>query len=238
MIIYVMRHGETSWNKGRRLQGRHGADLDEEGVLLAEVTRDGMKDIPFDICFTSPLIRARHTAEIVIGDRDIPIVEEPRIMEIGFGVWEGKSCDLNHLEISREDYLAVHDDPFGYRPPEGGETISQVVDRCQDFFRELISREDLKDKTVLVSTHGCASRAFLNSVVDDPSDFWQGHVPMNCAVSRIDVVNGHAELTMFDHVYYGKEYYHNYYEQQRESEAKQIPADEKAEARTESGAEE
>ena len=75
MIIYVMRHGETPWNKERRLQGRHGADLNEEGVLLAEITRDGMRDIPFDICYTSPLVRARHTAEIVIGDRDIPIVD-------------------------------------------------------------------------------------------------------------------------------------------------------------------
>ena len=103
-----MRHGETPWNKERRLQGRHGADLDEEGVLLAEITRDGMRDIPFDICYTSPLVRARHTAEIVIGDRDIPIVDEPRIMEISFGEWEGRSCDLNHLEIPRENYLAYH----------------------------------------------------------------------------------------------------------------------------------
>lgn len=219
MIIYVMRHGETAWNHSRRLQGQHGADLNEEGILLAEVTRDGMKDIPFDICYTSPLLRARHTAEIVIGDRNIPIVEEPRIMEIAFGEWEGKSCDLKHLEIPRENYLAFHDDPFGYVPPAGGETIREVVTRCQDFLQELIRKESLRDKTVLVSTHGCASRSILNSLFADPADFWQGHVPMNCAVSRIDVTDGKAELTMFDHVYYGKEHYHNYYEQQREAEA-------------------
>ena len=50
----MIRHGETSWNKQRRLQGQHGADLDSEGVLLAEKTRDGMKDIPLDLCYTSP----------------------------------------------------------------------------------------------------------------------------------------------------------------------------------------
>lgn len=221
MIIYVMRHGETPWNKERRLQGRHGADLNEEGVLLAEITRDGMRDIPFDICYTSPLVRARHTAEIVIGDRDIPIVDEPRIMEISFGEWEGRSCDLNHLEIPRENYLAFHDDPLGFPAPPGGETIPDVISRCQDFLQELLHNADLQDKTVLVSTHGCASRAILNSLFDDPSDFWQGHVPMNCAVSRIDVKDGQPALTLLDHVYYGKEYYHNYYEQQREAEARQ-----------------
>ncbi len=233
MIIYVMRHGETSWNKGRRLQGRHGADLDEEGVLLAEITRDGMRDIPFDVCYTSPLTRARHTAEIVIGERDIPVIEEPRIMEIAFGVWEGRSCDLDHLEIPRDNYLAFHDDPFGYEPPEGGERISQVVDRCQDFMRELLRTEELQDRTVLVSTHGCASRAFLNSLFDDPSDFWQGHVPMNCAVSRVDVKDGKPVLTMFDHVYYGKEYYHNYYEQQRKAEQGPDACRDKKESRAE-----
>ena len=65
------------------------ADLDEKGVRLAEITARALKEIPFAICFTSPLIRAKHTAEILLEGREIPIVEEPRIMEIGFGEWEG-----------------------------------------------------------------------------------------------------------------------------------------------------
>ena len=76
----------------RKLQGHAGADLDENGVRLAEVTAEGMKDIPFDLCFTSPLIRAKHTAEIILAGRSVPIIEEPRIMEISFGNGRGSAA--------------------------------------------------------------------------------------------------------------------------------------------------
>ena len=56
MLIYVIRHGETSWNVQRKLQGRQGADLDEKGIRLAEITAEALKDVPFDLCYTSPLL--------------------------------------------------------------------------------------------------------------------------------------------------------------------------------------
>ena len=58
-----------------------------------------MKDIPFDLCITSPLKRARQTAEIVLGDRKVPIVEDTRIREISFGSWEGLGCRAANFEI-------------------------------------------------------------------------------------------------------------------------------------------
>lgn len=220
MRLYVIRHGETSWNKTRRLQGQQGADLDEEGVLLARVTAEKMQDIPFDLCYTSPLLRAEHTAQIILEGRNVPIVEDDRLKEISFGIWEGKCCDLNHLEIPRERYLAFHEDAFAYVPPEGGESIQDVIDRAGSLFHELISDDSLQEKNILISTHGCCTRAFLHEVYDDPSDFWHGGVPMNCAVSVVDVQDGKAVLAESDHVYYGKEYYHNFFQEQRNAEKK------------------
>ena len=74
MKIYVLRHGETSWNRQRLLQGRSDVELNENGRKLAKETAEGMADIPFDLVFTSPLKRAKETAEIVLNGRDIPIV--------------------------------------------------------------------------------------------------------------------------------------------------------------------
>ena len=91
MKIYVLRHGETSWNRQRLLQGRSDVELNENGRKLAKETAEGMADIPFDLVFTSPLKRAKETAEIVLNGRDIPIVEDERIIEISFGVNEGKA---------------------------------------------------------------------------------------------------------------------------------------------------
>ena len=90
MKLFIIRHGETFWNKERRLQGQMGTDLDEKGIHLAEVTAEAMKEVPLDLCITSPLLRARHTAEIMTRGRDIPMIEDRRIEEIAFGEWEGK----------------------------------------------------------------------------------------------------------------------------------------------------
>lgn len=205
MLIYVIRHGETSWNVQRKLQGHRGADLDEKGVRLAEITARALKEIPFDICFTSPLIRAKHTAEILLEGRRIPIVEEPRIMEIGFGEWEGLCCAPGRMEMPEEKFRKFYEDPLGFGAPPEGESILDVCRRTEEFYQELIQKEELQDKTVLISTHGCAARAFLRNVYQDKEDFWHGGVPMNCAVNILEVKNGFARLLEEDRIYYSKE---------------------------------
>jgi broad specificity phosphatase PhoE len=202
MRLYVIRHGETSWNVARKLQGHQGADLDEKGVQLAEITARGMKDIPFELCFTSPLPRARHTAEIILAGRDVPVIEEPRIMEIGFGEWEGLCCAPGRSEIPGDGFEKFHRAPFEYTAPPGGESIRDVCRRTKEFFQELIHDPEYQDMTILISTHGCASRAFLNNVYEDKEDFWHGGVPANCAVSIVDVRDGKAVLTESDKIYY------------------------------------
>ena len=92
MKLYLVRHGETDWNKVKRIQGQVDIPLNQFGKRLAEETAEGMKEIPFDLCITSPLSRARQTAEIVLGGRKVPIIEDARIEELSFGSWEGIGC--------------------------------------------------------------------------------------------------------------------------------------------------
>ena len=211
MRLYIIRHGETDWNVKRRLQGHQGADLNEKGVELAQVTAEGMKDISFDLCFSSPLPRAMHTAKIILGERQVSILEEPRIMEIGFGEWEGLCCAPDHMEIPAEIFKLFYADPFHYPAPAGGETIGDVCARTREFYQELIQNPEYQNKTILISTHGCASRAFLNNVYEQKDDFWHGGVPRNCAVSIVDVVNGKGVLLEFDKLYYDKSCSEDYY---------------------------
>ena len=77
MRLYIMRHGETEWNVRRLYQGHSDIPLNENGVALAEITGRGLRDIPFDLAFTSPLRRARQTAEIVLRGRDVPLAGSP-----------------------------------------------------------------------------------------------------------------------------------------------------------------
>ena len=80
MKIYFIRHGETDWNTEIKLQGRTDISLNENGRKVAKWTRDAMRDIMFDVAFTSPLKRARETAEIILEGKDIPILDEERII--------------------------------------------------------------------------------------------------------------------------------------------------------------
>ena len=56
MLIYVLRHGITQWNKLKKVQGAMDIPLAPEGIELAKRTGEALKDVPFDICFTSPLM--------------------------------------------------------------------------------------------------------------------------------------------------------------------------------------
>ena len=92
MKLYLIRHGETDYNKQKRNQGRIDIPLNEYGRELAVKTKAGLADIPFSLCLSSPLVRARETAELILEGRPVPIFTDRRIIEMAFGVWEGGCC--------------------------------------------------------------------------------------------------------------------------------------------------
>ena len=89
MRLYIVRHGETDWNRIHRVQGRTDIPLNDYGRHLARETAEGMKDVRIDLGYTSPLLRAKETAQILLGDRDVPLYEDSRIEELSFGSYEG-----------------------------------------------------------------------------------------------------------------------------------------------------
>ena len=75
-MLYIMRHGKTDWNEKRKLQGRTDIPLNDAGRKMAEKAREEYADISFDVCYCSPLSRARETAEIFLRGRNIPIITD------------------------------------------------------------------------------------------------------------------------------------------------------------------
>ena len=101
-MLYIMRHGKTEWNKKKKLQGRTDIPLCREGIEMAEKAREEYKDVHLDVCYCSPLVRARKTAEIVLGGRNIPIIPDDRLKEMSFGEYEGieNSFDIPDCPIN------------------------------------------------------------------------------------------------------------------------------------------
>ena len=198
MLIYVLRHGVTQWNKLKKVQGAMDIPLAPEGIELAKKTGEALKNVHFDICFTSPLTRARQTAQCVIGARQIPVIEDKRIQEIDFGVLEGTRFKDDQGKIISREMEIFFEEPQKFKRPENGEDISDILKRTREFWMEKTTDPALADKTILVSSHGCA---LLQNIYQDPENFWHGCVPPNCSINLVEVKDGKARLLEEDRVY-------------------------------------
>ena len=203
MLVYLIRHGETDQNKQRKLQGQSDFPLNEYGRQLAEATRDGLADVAFDCAFSSPLIRALETARIIIGDRKIPLIEDGRIQEIGFGDYEGLCCGREGYNIPDKHFQYFFDAPEKYQVPRGGESFEEVIARTGNFWRELTDKPEYRNKTILIATHGCALKALLANIrPTEIKDFWGEGVHKNCAVTIVKATDGRAEILEEGKIYY------------------------------------
>ena len=156
MSVYLIRHGETAWNKDFIMQGRVDIPLNENGILQAQKAREEMKDIPIDICFVSPLLRAKQTADIVLEGRDVPTITEPRIIEMAYGEYEG-------ISRSEECYLTQRR-KFVHRYPNG-ESYLDVGQRVYNLLDEIKAR--FRDKNVMLVCHGGVARLVRTYFKDD-----------------------------------------------------------------------
>jgi len=203
MKIYLIRHGETDQNKVKCLQGRTDIELNEYGRELARKTAQGLKDVEFEMIFTSPLKRARETAEIIKGERNIPVIVEERIQEISFGVYEGLCYGKEQYSIPDPDFMNFFHKPECYVTPTCGESFEEVLARTGAFLKELAENAAYQDKVILLSTHGCALKALLANVRNTPlSQFWGEGVHKNCAVSLLEIKDGQIEVLEDGRLYY------------------------------------
>ena len=202
MMLYIVRHGETDWNRAHRVQGRTDIMLNDYGRRLAEETAAGMRDIPIDFGYTSPLKRAKETARIILEGRNVPLCDEPRLQEISFGSYEG-------LYIGGEDeksraFNLFFSDTKDYVPPQDAETIPELYERTGAFLSDIMSREELADKNILISTHGAAMTAMLNRIRGHVSveHFWRDEVPPNCSVTMVEVRGKEARIVREGMIFY------------------------------------
>lgn len=206
ITIYTIRHGETDGNKAGLLQGWTDTPLNEKGRALAVISAKALSDVKFDIVYSSPLLRAYETAEILLKYNKHSLTEiqtDDRLKEINFGEWEGSGITPENFSVPSDNFNLFYTDPFAFQNAPSGESLAQVCKRTAEFYNEIINSSN-DGKTILVSTHGFAVRALLNNVYEDKADFWHGQIPDNCAVNIIHVKDGFSELVGDDLVYYDK----------------------------------
>lgn len=152
--IGFVRHGVTAWNKEGRAQGTTDIPLDEEGIEMAERVADRIEQEEWDIIYTSPLIRAKRTAEIIAEKQpEIDFVVDKRLGEIGGGIIEGTT------EAER-----VAKWGFAWRKMElGFEPEDAIIARGISFIEDV--KQKHPGKRVLVVSHGGFIGRIINVIV-------------------------------------------------------------------------
>ena len=182
-MLYIIRHGKTDWNALHRLQGRTDIPLSDEGRRMAEEAREKYLTVHFDVCFCSPLIRARETAEILLRGRDVPILTDDRLTEMGFGSYEGlensfriPDCPINVLFHSPEQYTS---------PPGGAESLDELFERTGEFLRERVDPLLEEGKDVLIVGHGAMNSSIVCRIRNLPrAEFWSTGIE-NCRLMKL-----------------------------------------------------
>ena len=176
-MLYIMRHGKTDWNARYKLQGRTDIPLNDEGRRMAEAAREQYAGIHFDICYCSPLCRARETAEIFLKGSGVPIAYDDRLREMCFGIYEG--CE-NVFQKPDLPIYTFFKDPARYKGVEGGESFEELFARTGAFLREKVEPALVAGKDVLIVGHGAMNSSIVCQVRSLPIDrFWDAGIE-NC----------------------------------------------------------
>ena len=176
-MLYIIRHGKTDWNEKRKLQGRTDIPLNEEGRQMARKAQAAARSLTFDVCYCSPLLRARETAEILLEETGVPIVFDKRLLEMCFGAFEGvensfddPSLAINVLFQKSEEYVSC----------EGSESFEELFARTGAFLREVVYPDLEQGKNVLIVGHGAMNSSIVCQIRRMPlAKFWDAGIP-NC----------------------------------------------------------
>lgn len=203
MEIYLIRHGETDYNKAGRLQGVTDIPLNSYGIELAEKTAKALETVPFDVIFSSPLIRAYETARILRGNRPVPIIRAEELIELSFGEYEGLVCRGEGYNIPDPDFPKFFEDPEGCHAPPGGESIPHLMERTSSFLRSVMKAPKYQDSVLLMASHGAAIRGILSGLYKLPaSSFWSVPVHKNCGVTKLRARDGSFEVEFENRIFY------------------------------------
>lgn len=160
--LFLVRHGQSQWNLENRFTGWKDIDLTEKGEEEARKAGAFLKHEKIDIAFTSALIRAQHTLEIILeetGKNDLPVFEDKALNERAYGDLEG----LNKAELAQKvgaEQVHLWRRSYDVAPP-GGESLKDTRNRVLPYYEANIVPQLKKHKNVLVVAHGNSLRALI-----------------------------------------------------------------------------
>ncbi|MEG4317941.1 MULTISPECIES: histidine phosphatase family protein [unclassified Microcoleus] len=194
--IILVRHGKSTYNQERRIQGRLDKSvLTEAGRAGALQVGDTLSSIAFDAAYTSPLQRAKETAEIILSRLTNPPKLQPtdKLMEIDLPLWEGmlRQDAIDQFPEAYQQWQQ-HPDKFSMKLPSAEGEIEHfpvlaVFASARKFWQEILSEHS--SGTILVVGHNGINRALIATASEIAPDYYQSIQQSNCGISVINLGN-------------------------------------------------
>lgn len=179
-LLYLIRHARSTWNAEGRMQGQADPPLDELGCEQARALADHLRHETFHAIYSSPLARARQTAEIIAAPHGLPIRYDDRLKERHLGEWTGLTGD----EVN-DRYPERADGNWRVVGPPGGENQEALIARASDVFADLLAAHP--EETIAVVSHGGLLTAYMGHLLGVPLERHVIFSFPNAAVARVKV---------------------------------------------------
>ena len=176
MKLYIARHGETAWNTENRVSGRTDIPLTETGLQQAKLLAEAAKGRGIWVILTSPLLRARQTAQAVSDAIGVPIQIDERLIELDFGIFEGGPRTAPDFQYTRAQF------PTRY---PGGESVFQLAHRVYSCLEDV--KRKYAGKTVLLVCHGGVCRMVRSYFMDLSNDEYSHYYAPNAELVEYEL---------------------------------------------------
>jgi len=192
--IYLVRHGQTAWNKEEVFRGRTDIPLNETGLREAELAGGYLRHLEPRAIYTSPLSRAFQTAQAIARFHGLDVRPLEGLIDMSFGSWEGHS--LRQIEeTDAERYQQWREEPHLFKLPDG-ETLNEVRVRAMAALEWVIGRHP--EEAVILVSHRVINKVILCGILDlDNSHFWQ-IAQDTTAINLIQHRNGRYVLSLMN----------------------------------------
>ncbi|MBU7317152.1 histidine phosphatase family protein [Paenibacillus oleatilyticus] len=163
--LYLTRHGQTEWNLNKKMQGHLDSPLTDYGMRQAEWLKERLENIQFDAIYSSSSPRAVSTAQILSGNRPLPISTLDSLKEINMGLWEGQQIDWIQQQFPVQ-YDLFFNDPHLYRPTGHGESYSELLERTIPALNHILAEH--QGQQVLIVTHRITLKVIMSYFLGKP----------------------------------------------------------------------
>ena len=160
--------------------GREEIGLNATGQFQAMALQQALAQVPLGRVYSSPILRARETAEILTEARDLDIIDDERLVEVSYGDWVGKTFHEVREQPGYVPYFKRIETPVA----PNGETLYQVRDRILEFFSQV--KREAPEETVVAVSHADTIKCMLMALLEIPfENIWKFRID-NVSISLVE----------------------------------------------------